>query len=142
MGRMTMSLQLEQAQALAEAHGAEVARLATENAVQANTIERQAAQIQALQGIAERLSAEQAKVAELEGKFKTKDQAYTYSNEAKAKAENELEQAHAVLDGIEGAPSREYESGGSYSTKLQRSVVTRLAGTFVAIARGQGVVKA
>lgn len=52
------------------------------------------------------------------------------------KAESEIEQAHAVLDGVEGAPTRDYE--GSYG-KLHRNVVTRLAGAFLSIAqRGAG----
>lgn len=53
-------------------------------------------------------------------------------------AATEIEQSHAVLDGVEGAPTREYESkdgyGGSTSTK-KRNIVTRLAGAFLSIAQ-------
>lgn len=49
-----------------------------------------------------------------------------------SKAESEIEQAHAVLDGVEGAPARDYE--GAYG-KLHRNVVTRLAGAFLSIAQ-------
>lgn len=53
------------------------------------------------------------------------------------RADNELEQCHAVLDGVDGAPAREYD--GDYG-KRQRTVVTRLAGAFLAIAK-TGVIK-
>lgn len=55
-----------------------------------------------------------------------------WSNERARNAENELEQAHAVLDGVSGAPSREYEQEYGKGT---RNVVTRLAGAFLAIAQ-------
>ena len=77
----------------------------------------------------ENLTTEHAKA------LKTAEDSKTYySREADARAA-ELEQAHAVLDGVEGAPSREYE--GDYG-KLRRNVVTRLAGAFLAIARNGG----
>lgn len=53
-----------------------------------------------------------------------------------SKAENELEQCHAVLDGVEGAPARTYE--GRHGD-LSRNVVTRLAGAFLSIAKTGGV---
>lgn len=61
-----------------------------------------------------------------------KDTYYQYQ----VKYENELEQAHAVLDSVTGAPSREYD--GEYGKK-SRNVVTRLAGAFLAIAQSGGV---
>jgi len=50
------------------------------------------------------------------------------------KAQNEIEQAHAVLDGVDGAPARNYRTEGSEYDR-QRNVVTRLAGAFLAIAQ-------
>ena len=54
-----------------------------------------------------------------------------YSAEA-ATLRSEIEQAHAVLDSVEGAPAREYK--GEYGDR-QRNVVTRLAGAFLTIAQ-------
>lgn len=59
-----------------------------------------------------------------------------YSGNA-SKAESELEQAHAVLDGVDGAPPRSYRPEDS-SYDRQRNVVTRLAGAFLAIAKNGG----
>jgi chromosome segregation ATPase len=59
-----------------------------------------------------------------------------YNEERASKAESEIEQAHAVLDSVEGAPAREYEQ--QYG-KGYRNVVTRLAGAFMAIARSMKV---
>ena len=64
----------------------------------------------------------------------------TYNNQRADKAEGELEQCHAVLDGVEGAPGRDYESTvGSYTSAKTRNVVTRLAGAFLSIAKTGGV---
>jgi chromosome segregation ATPase len=79
-----------------------------------------------------------AKVVEFEKKLKDKDQSYSYQSSNLTIANNEIEQAHAVLDGVEGAPTRDYEKEGGYG-KTQRNVVTRLAGAFLAIARNGGV---
>lgn len=50
----------------------------------------------------------------------------------------ELESVHAVLDSVENAPPRSYDNpeNGGYPSQLKRSTVTRLAGAFLAIARG------
>jgi uncharacterized coiled-coil DUF342 family protein len=61
---------------------------------------------------------------------------YAYANQRAEKAESELEQCHAVLDGVDGAPARSYE--GKYGDQ-QRGVVTRLAGAFLSIAKTGGV---
>ena len=68
--------------------------------------------------------------------LKTAEDSKAYYSREQDKLAAELEQAHAVLDGVEGAPSREYE--GDYG-KLRRNVVTRLAGAFLAIARSGGL---
>jgi hypothetical protein len=67
-----------------------------------------------------------------------KKSSYEYRDKAADRAEAEIEQAHAVLDGVEGAPSREYEVGDGYNSKRQRNVVTRLAGAFLAITKSGG----
>jgi len=76
------------------------------------------------------------RVEELEKDLKNAKLMRELYEKSSAKAESEIEQAHAVLDGVVGAPSREYD--GNYG-KLQRNVVTRLAGAFLAIARNGGV---
>lgn len=77
-------------------------------------------------------------VADLEKVKKELESAKSMQNHYSAsasKAENELEQCHAVLDGVDGAPAREYD--GEYGKK-QRTVVTRLAGAFLSIAKNGG----
>jgi len=51
------------------------------------------------------------------------------------KAVSEVESIHAILDGVEGAPSRSYKLEENYS-ETKRSATTRLAGAFLAIVRG------
>lgn len=72
------------------------------------------------------------RIEELEKKLKDAESMRAYNNTRADKAENELEQAHAVLDSVDGAPPREYDV--EYG-RGQRNVVTRLAGAFLAIAR-------
>lgn len=50
------------------------------------------------------------------------------------KAVAEIESVHAVLDSVEGAPTRTYELN-EYNRDVKRSTVTRLAGAFLAIVR-------
>lgn len=73
---------------------------------------------------------------ETKKKLATSEQSKTYNAERANKAESELEQAHAVLDGVTGAPARTYEQ--EYG-KGNRNVVTRLAGAFLAIAQNGSV---
>ena len=72
------------------------------------------------------------RVEELEKELKSAKSMREVYEKSSNKAESEIEQAHAVLDGVKGAPNREYD--GSYG-KMQRSVVTRLAGAFLVIAQ-------
>lgn len=72
----------------------------------------------------------------LEKDLATSKSSVTYHSNRADKAEAEIEQAHAVLDGVDGAPAREYE--GAYG-KLSRNIVTRLAGAFLVIAKTGGV---
>ena len=75
---------------------------------------------------------QKARIEELEKELKNAKSMREMYEKSSNKAESEIEQAHAVLDGVKGAPSREYD--GSYG-KMQRSVVTRLAGAFLVIAQ-------
>lgn len=105
------------------------------NAVRLSTIEN--LQTEAA-GLRSKLRQEGELAAELEkvkAALASKESSYTYAMTEKNKAEAEIEQAHAVLDGVDGAPSRDYE--GEYG-KRHRNVVTRLAGAFLAIAKNGG----
>lgn len=90
-----------------------------------------------LSPLQETIRTQAAKIEELEKKLKEKTSSYDYKSQELQKAEGELEQAHAVLDGVSGAPSREYEQVMSYggTSTHKRNVVTRLAGAFLAIAQ-------
>lgn len=76
----------------------------------------------------------QTLTVEWEKKLKSSEDMKLHYSKQYDGASSELEQAHAVLDGVAGAPTREYESASGYGTK-QRNVVTRLAGAFLAIAQ-------
>ena len=98
--------------------------------------DRLQASVKRLQEEADKVPGLVAKIAELTKERDSQKNVRDMYEESAAKYESEIEQAHAVLDGVEGAPPREYE--GSYG-KLHRNVVTRLAGTFLSIAqRGAG----
>ncbi len=68
-------------------------------------------------------------------KLRDKDSTANYITKEKDKFESELEQAHAVLDSVDGAPAREYDTGKEYPRTLNRNVVTRLAGALLAISQ-------
>ncbi len=132
MARLTLGEQLTQ---LAEDHRKLQTELATAQvAVTQHLVANEQLQLEIsrLYPLQEAVHTQVAKIEELEKKLKEKESSYTYRNEACNKAENEIEQAHAVLDGVPGAPAREYEK--EYG-KGQRNVVTRLAGAFLAIAQ-------
>ena len=76
------------------------------------------------------------KLAAAEKELQSAKNMQTYYSAQADKANSELAQAHAVLDGVEGAPPRKYEVDG-YTQ--ERNVVTRLAGAFLAIAKSGGV---
>lgn len=129
MARLTLS---EQVNALSSEKAELTAKLAADASV-----------IQSFRDIQARLNLElenlrelPARIEELEKELKNAKSMRELYEKSSNKAESEIEQAHAVLDGVEGAPSREYD--GNYG-KLQRNVVTRLAGAFLAIARNGGV---
>lgn len=129
MSRLSLSDQLKAASAEIASLNGEVGRMRE----QLLDSQRQVTTLEL--GCKQRL---QDATAELEKKLKDKESSYSYCQQARDKADSELEQAHAVLDGVTGAPTREYESGGSYSAKHHRNVVTRLAGAFLAIAQQWG----
>lgn len=82
-----------------------------------------------------RLREVEKKIESLEKDLKSAREMRDYYDREHRQAHNELEQCHAVLDGVEGAPAREYE--GTHGTR-QRTVVTRLAGAFLSIAKSGG----
>lgn len=136
MARLTLAEQLQAAQqALAEQQNSNVLLMAElRNAI---------AEVSQLKADNNRLKIETSQLAaakeELEKAKKELESAkssYTYANSRVDRAEGELEQCHAVLDGVDGAPAREYD--GDYGKK-QRGVVTRLAGAFLAIAKTGGI---
>jgi len=129
MARLTLSEQLTQAQ--------------TTIATQLQTLESQQREVYTLrQGITSTVSdakaAMQGIITDLEKKLKDKEISYQYQATSLSAATNELEQAHAVLDSVEGAPARDYERNDGYGGKVHRNVVTRLAGAFLAIAKNGG----
>ena len=138
MARQTLTQQnLEQA--------AELARQAAMLTELRETLAVKAEVVQNLQQTCTQLRGEVAMVKGLQEELdKTKKDLeqsksmQTYYSAEAAKANAELTQAHAVLDGVIGAPTRIYRAeGSSYDT--DRSVVTRLAGAFLAIAQKGGV---
>jgi chromosome segregation ATPase len=73
------------------------------------------------------------KVAKLEKELESAKSMSKYHSDARTKAESELEQLHLILDGIDGAPLKEYDNGYG---KQNRTVVTRLTGTIMAVMKG------
>lgn len=133
MARLTLS---EQVNALASKNAELTAMIHSFEARE----DRLQASVNLLQEEAGKVPGLVTKVAELTKDRDAQKSMRDLYEKAATKAESEIEQAHAVLDGVEGAPSREYETSDSYgSSKKQRNVVTRLAGAFLSIAqRGAG----
>lgn len=135
MPRLTLSEQVNQHASTISALQDELANIRQLNAMHLSTIENQQNEIALLR---QRVRADEElakKLAEAEEKLKSKTSSYDYIVSEKNRAEAEIEQAHAVLDGVDGAPGREYD--GDYG-KRHRNVVTRLAGAFLAIAKNGG----
>jgi chromosome segregation ATPase len=129
MSRLTLSEQLQSAQATIGTLHIQVQNLQTElkSAENLKVRELDAAKAELIQVR-----------ADYEKKLKDKETSYAYQGSSLTAASNELEQAHAVLDGVEGAPARDYERTDGYGGKIHRNVVTRLAGAFLAIAKNGG----
>lgn len=66
------------------------------------------------------------KLAAAEKETKEAKSTYTYAQEGRVKAEGELEQVHAILDSLEGAPSRTFQVEGAYS-ETKRTLSARFA---------------
>lgn len=135
MARLTLSEQVNaQASTIAEL----TARLHSTQQELATTQGNLAAQIaetQRLRELTGDLPGLREQVAKLTKERDDAKNMQTYYSNNADKASNELEQAHAVLDGVDGAPARKYEA--DYGSG-QRNVVTRLAGAFLAIAKNGG----
>ena len=135
MARLTLSEQVNQHASTISALQDELVNTRQLNAVHLSTIENQQSEITALRSQIRAENELAKKLAEVEEKLKSKESSYNYCSAEKSRVEAEIEQAHAVLDGVDGAPGREYE--GDYG-KRHRNVVTRLAGAFLAIAKNGG----
>ena len=127
MTRLTLSEQLQSAQdKITELQGSLQQLLSTNDGLRG-----QIAQLDHVHGEAVAKLKEEHEKA-----IKSKSDSYSYQSQSLTTANNEIEQAHAVLDSVDGAPSREYEA--EYGKK-QRNIVTRLAGAFLAIAQKRGL---
>ena len=136
MARLTLAEQLREAQqALAEQQNsnglltAELRNMAAEHSTML-------AENNQLRVTAGQLTLVKEELEKVRKELDSTKNSYTYANNRAEKAEAELEQCHAVLDGVDGAPAREYD--GDYGKKY-RGVVTRLAGAFLSIAKTGGV---
>lgn len=130
MNRITLSEQVR-------TQTAEIARLTQELNTVTLEAKQYASDITRYRGMETKLADALAEVEKLKKELETSKNSERYQREANSKSENELEQAHAVLDSVAGAPAREYD--GEYG-KRHRNVVTRLAGAFLAIAQSNGAV--
>lgn len=135
MARLTLSEQVNLHASTISALQDELVNTRQLNAVHLSTIENQQSEIAALRSRLREENELAKKLAEVEEKLKSKESSYNYCSAEKSRVEAEIEQAHAVLDGVDGAPGREYE--GDYG-KRHRNVVTRLAGAFLAITKNGG----
>lgn len=96
-------------------------------------IEDLEAQIARLGAVQSELTVMNLKVEELEKKLKQEIGSKELYSRLHSEQSVELEQIHALLDGVDGAPTREYDA--EYGKK-NRSVITRLAGAFIVVTRG------
>lgn len=134
MARLTLSEQVNK-QASEISQLSEQLRQAGEtNAHYLATTERQQLEIVALRKQVEELPTLRSDLEKTKEALKSKESSYGYCTSERERLESEVEQAHAMLDGVEGAPGREYE--GEYG-KRRRNVVARLAGAFLAIAKNR-----
>jgi len=137
MARLTLSEQVNaQASRIAELT-ADLHAVSQELATTQGSLSAQAADAQRMRALLDEVPKLREDLAKLTKERDDAKRTYEYRDKAADKAEGEIEQAHAVLDGVEGAPTRDYELEGSYG-KRQRNVVTRLAGAFLAIAKNGG----
>jgi len=124
MGRLTLSEQVN-------AQASQIAELTAK----LHTAQATVAQLTAAEAVARKVPELQEALTKAQEEAKKAREMQTYYSHNADKATAELEQAHAVLDGVDGAPPRKYEA--DYGSG-QRNVVTRLAGAFLAIAKNGG----
>lgn len=135
MARLTLSEQIMLLQSEIEIARAQIGTLQSERG---QLIEQRNNLLGVVEDRDKELSKQHIAIEDLEKAKKDLESSRSLQNHYSAnaaKAEGELEQCHAVLDGVDGAPAREYE--GEYG-KRQRTVVTRLAGAFLSIAKNGG----
>ena len=77
--------------------------------------------------------------AQVDALIKERDQHKSYYSSAdndRSRLREEQSQLHMILDAVEGAPARYIEAPPeSYRSKEERSLTTRLAGTFLALSK-------
>lgn len=138
MARLTLSEQVNELSSKLATMTAELHTAQGTIATHLSTIERQQSEVHTLHKLVEEIPALREQINKLTKELESSKNGYSYRDKAAEKAEAEIEQAHAVLDSVEGCPTREYEVPGGYGSR-SRSLVTRLAGAFLAIARSGGV---
>lgn len=135
MARLTLSEQVSSLQKQLSDANETIAVQKAEIAANFRDMEASALVVARLKAQELEFTAHKEKLAVIEKELATSKSSYNYATAERTKAESELEQAHAVLDGVDGAPTREYDM--EYG-KGKRNVVTRLAGAFLAIAKNGG----
>lgn len=137
MARLTLSEQVN-------AQASQIAELTAQLHTARETVASHLSANHLMQGEVDRLRKEVGEIPALREQIakltKERDDAknsLAYQGGEAQRATNEIEQAHAVLDGVDGAPPRTYRRDDSNYDR-QRNVVTRLAGAFLAIAKNGG----
>lgn len=72
----------------------------------------------------------QAQIEKLEKDLATKTTLYNSASEERNKLQTEVDQLHAMLDAIPGAPSKDVPGVDSWMSGSKRTVLSRLAGYF------------
>ena len=88
---------------------------------------------QGLDDLREQLSQSKSKVQSLEKELESSKSMQRYYQGQSEEPTKELEQIHAIIDGIEGAPERTYQ--GRHG-EANRTAATRVTGALLLIARG------
>lgn len=145
MTRLSLSQQLQQALADKERLFAECQEFRTANATAVTALEQLQKEVLFLRqkklDLGVQLSDCTQQLAETKKKLSEKESAYTYAAESRSRAEGELEQVHAILDSLEGAPSRTFKLESAYS-ETTRTLSARFAVCLCTIFRLTAAVKA
>jgi chromosome segregation ATPase len=137
MARLTLSEQVNDLASKLSTVTAQLHSTQQQLATTEGNLNAQIGEAQRLRAQLEDLPALREQVIKLTKERDDAKSSVTYHSAEATKAANEIEQAHAVLDGVDGAPPRSYRPDDS-SYDRQRNVVTRLAGAFLAIAKNGG----